>query len=426
MAEENPAPEPDIEAIVAAAVERAITSNMSKRELDGYERLKEKEDRRAAMEERGAAIREKRAQEKAKREELFNQGRAKEADPIQERADAGRENQNQNPVPDPPPPPPQRAEGNPLAREWNDMRFPLRRPPMPLPNPFNPKDVLLTYAIAAGGGGGKKLHHQWKLEQLEAGVPEDPEADPLVMGSSWRVASGLVFADNDTQENPDALDFFVSDAALTANGFLWYAWLKVEFTGERDIADAVIEQGDEVPANEEGIEYIELAHIFSTDASLATLAVFQTRFEEIDLRSLGGGGEIDHMWKVTSAGQSDDETPIPLVKVRGGALTVQGAPAPVADVASMPAGTDGFVCIEVIRNSASRAYVSHQIQWHESAPTSIAAYEYYILASIYDGKITQHRFEEIISYEMMHVANGEFMLGPFSMLARNTYPPPEP
>jgi hypothetical protein len=140
----------------------------------------------------------------------------------------------------------------------------------------------------------------------------------------------------------------------------------------------------------------------------------------------GSGEDIDHMWKVTSAGQSDDETPIPLVKVRGGALTVQGAPAPVADVASMPAGTDGFVCLKVTRNSASRAYVSHEIQWHESAPTSIAAYEYYILASIYDGKITQHRYEEIISYEMMHVANGEFTLGPFSMLTRNTYTPPAP
>jgi len=139
------------------------------------------------------------------------------------------------------------------------------------------------------------------------------------------------------------------------------------------------------------------------------------------------GGKLAHMWKVSSAGQSDDDPPVPLLNVTGGILTVQGTTVTVADNPTLSAGTDGFVCLKVVRNSASRAYVSHVIEWHPTtAPASDYAAEYYILASIYDGEITQHRYEEIISHELMIVANGEFQLGPFSTLTRETYEPPEP
>jgi hypothetical protein len=141
----------------------------------------------------------------------------------------------------------------------------------------------------------------------------------------------------------------------------------------------------------------------------------------------GRGKKFDHMWKVSSAGQSDDDPPVPLLNVTGGILTVQGTTVTVADNPTLSAGTDGFVCLKVVRNSASRAYVSHVIEWHPTtAPASDYAAEYYILASIYDGEITQHRYEEIISHELMIVANGEFQLGPFSTLTRETYEPPEP
>jgi hypothetical protein len=147
---------------------------------------------------------------------------------------------------------------------------------------------------------------------------------------------------------------------------------------------------------------------------------------------------IDHMWKVSKGTEVNTEDPdyeegleMPW-SVRGGVVTVQGETVEVADRPNLPGSGDGFVVLKVERDPDSRAYVaaSAEIQWSATEPVNhpspSESEEFYILAQIISGEIRQHRFEEIISYELMVVVNGELKLGPFSMLTRNVYDLPEP
>jgi hypothetical protein len=157
-----------------------------------------------------------------------------------------------------------------------------------------------------------------------------------------------------------------------------------------------------------------------------------------------GGGDFDHMWKVTAAGEVNIGTElepemVPAYKVLGGIAVVQGTRVEVAGLDSLPAGTDGYVVLRVTRDSSSRAYDSSAIEWHTDEPESSDYEEYTILAEVEtevippeteEGDptqvlhIRQCRNDEICSYEMMHVANGELKLLPFQANSRNSYDPP--
>jgi hypothetical protein len=144
-----------------------------------------------------------------------------------------------------------------------------------------------------------------------------------------------------------------------------------------------------------------------------------------------GEGELDegsgtHMWKVTAAGEDDSNPPIPLYKVLGGIAVVQGARVEVAGVDALPTGANGFVVLKVVRNSASRAYVSSAIEWHPDVEPESSDYEEYtVLAEVNSGGvIEQCRNDEICSFELMIVANGELKLLPFQANSRNSYDPP--
>jgi len=131
--------------------------------------------------------------------------------------------------------------------------------------------------------------------------------------------------------------------------------------------------------------------------------------------------DADHMWKVTEGLFND---PVQGYNVKGGFLTVQGTTVTVDDAIELAGVATGFVYLKVARDSTSRAYDSHAIEWHTTAQTSQDYEEFYLLASVVSGVITQHRYEEIISQELMIVALGEFKLAPMVGLTRNTYSPP--
>jgi hypothetical protein len=158
----------------------------------------------------------------------------------------------------------------------------------------------------------------------------------------------------------------------------------------------------------------------------------------------GGGGDFDHMWKVTAAGEVNIGTElepemVPAYKVLGGIAVVQGTRVEVAGLDSLPAGTDGYVVLRVTRDSSSRAYDSSAIEWHTDEPASSDYEEYTILAEVEtevippeteEGDptqvlhIRQCRNDEICSFELMIVANGELKLLPFQANSRNSYDPP--
>lgn len=133
-------------------------------------------------------------------------------------------------------------------------------------------------------------------------------------------------------------------------------------------------------------------------------------------------GDVNHFWKV-SYGDLDGITQS--YNVKGGVATIQGEVITVDDDTVSGDG-DGFIALKIERDSSSRAYVadSAAIEWSATDFVSDNESEYYVLAEVNGGVLKQHRFEEIISYELLIVENGEFKLAPFSILTRNTYNPP--
>jgi hypothetical protein len=107
-------------------------------------------------------------------------------------------------------------------------------------------------------------------------------------------------------------------------------------------------------------------------------------------------------------------------------------------------GGTGFVVLKVARVSASRAYDPGNIpviEFHTTVPPSTYAAEYTVLAETqtvtvpavipgdpptYRHDIAQCRSDEICSYELLIVANGEFALLPMQANSRNSYAPPPP
>jgi hypothetical protein len=132
-----------------------------------------------------------------------------------------------------------------------------------------------------------------------------------------------------------------------------------------------------------------------------------------------------HMWKVTSGitlTPEEEGDPTKQWNVLGGSVTVQETTVSVPDTI-VDGSSEGYIVLKIERDHSSRAYEedSAEIQWVATALISYYSVEYYILAQISGGNVKQHRFEEIISYELLLVDNGEFKLLPFSALTRNTY-----
>jgi hypothetical protein len=162
----------------------------------------------------------------------------------------------------------------------------------------------------------------------------------------------------------------------------------------------------------------------------------------------GAGEELDHMWKATEGVDPDFEgegEPDEGYLVTGGSLVVQGEAVEIEGVFIAKAANQKFIVLTVTRDPASRVLsevggeepVIEAIEEGELEAT--AGRERYVLAEIITPPVgdppedpplepflRQHRFEEIISHELMIVENGEFKLGPFVMLTRNTYEPPAP
>jgi hypothetical protein len=137
-----------------------------------------------------------------------------------------------------------------------------------------------------------------------------------------------------------------------------------------------------------------------------------------------------HMWKVTQSGLNGD---IPVFDVLGGVVTVQGTSVSVADDLGLSglASALAYVSLKITRDADSRAYDPAElpiIEIGDELPVSTNASEYVILATIAAGtfEITQCRNDEICSYELLLVANGEFALMPFQTNSRNSYAPPLP
>jgi len=158
-----------------------------------------------------------------------------------------------------------------------------------------------------------------------------------------------------------------------------------------------------------------------------------------------GGADFNHMWKVTSSGPAGGVSPNATYSVAGGVAVIQGTRVPVAAKPNLAAsGGTGFVVLKVTRNSASRVYDPGNIpviEFYTTVPPSTYAAEYTVLAETlavtvpavipgdpptYRHDITQCRSDEICSYELLIVANGEFALLPVQANSRNSYAPPLP
>jgi hypothetical protein len=162
------------------------------------------------------------------------------------------------------------------------------------------------------------------------------------------------------------------------------------------------------------------------------------------------GETFDHMWKVTEGVDPDHEgegegEPDEGWIVNGGSAVIQGQAVEVEGVFIPKAENQKYIVLTIKRDPASRVLseeegdepVIEAIEEEELEAT--AEQERYVLAEIITPEVgdppedpplepfaRQHRFEEIISFELMIVENGEFKMAPFSTLTRNTYPPPVP
>jgi hypothetical protein len=151
----------------------------------------------------------------------------------------------------------------------------------------------------------------------------------------------------------------------------------------------------------------------------------------------------NHMWKVSQNGQ--DGSFAPIFSCLGGIVTIQGTRVVVSDVAVVPLGNDilttttasnGFIALKITREEASRVYDSDHppvVEFYTTLPSSTAEEEFIVLAEVtvsgdvtLPSSFTQCRNDEICSYELLIVANGEFALLPVQANSRNSYAPPLP
>ena len=155
---------------------------------------------------------------------------------------------------------------------------------------------------------------------------------------------------------------------------------------------------------------------------------------------------VDHMW--LTALDSVDESGTGTLSVLGGVVVVQGTRIEVEDTTVTSSDPFGFIVLKVERESASRAIKEGyppEIQFFDdlSFPDSSESSEYTVLAeatqvvtpapteedpsaTVTTYTIRQCRNDEICSYELLIVANGEFKLLPFQTNSRNSYAPPVP
>jgi hypothetical protein len=151
----------------------------------------------------------------------------------------------------------------------------------------------------------------------------------------------------------------------------------------------------------------------------------------------------DHPWKVSQNGVNGNLEPI--FSCLGGIVAIQGTRVVVPDVAVVPLGNDilttttasnGFITLKITREAASRVYDSDHppvVEFYTTLPSSTKEEELIVLAEVtVSGDVTlpssfaQCRRDEICSYELLIVANGEFALLPVQANSRNSYAPPLP
>jgi hypothetical protein len=151
----------------------------------------------------------------------------------------------------------------------------------------------------------------------------------------------------------------------------------------------------------------------------------------------------DHPWKVSQNGVNGNLEPI--FSCLGGIVAIQGTRVVVPDVAVVPLGNDilttttasnGFIALKITREEASRVYDSDHppvVEFYTTLPSSTAEEEFIVLAEVtvsgdvtLPSSFTQCRNDEICSYELLIVANGEFALLPVQANSRNSYAPPLP
>lgn len=210
-----------------------------------------------------------------------------------------------------------------------------------------------------------------------------------------------------------------------------------------DNADIV----DLAPTTEPGFYYYKLAELVTAiepgDPPVLTKWLTGSHIDHFVSNASAGTG--DHMWKVTSSGPAGGVSPDTTYSVAGGIAVIQGTRVTVAAKPNLAAsGGTGFVVLKVTRNSASRVYDPGNIpviEFYTTVPPSTYAAEYTVLAETlavtvpavipgdpptYRHDIAQCRSDEICSYELLIVANGEFALLPVQANSRNSYAPPLP
>jgi hypothetical protein len=255
------------------------------------------------------------------------------------------------------------------------------------------------------------------------------------------VHSGRVIEDNVVKFEPPGAKFDLIFPATVV-------FIKFTYDAAGDLLNAEVDAKAFIPADTATTIHwiIAEAVIAKNSRKDAYVESFTQRlFEDVRLGEGGAGASGDHMWKVTSSGPAGGVSPNATYSVAGGVAVIQGTRVTVAAKPNLAAsGGTGFVVLKVTRNSASRVYDPGNIpviEFYTTVPPSTYAAEYTVLAETlavtvpadpapgpptYRHDITQCRRDEICSYELLIVANGEFALLPVQANSRNSYAPPLP
>lgn len=304
---------------------------------------------------------------------------------------------------------------------------------------------------------------------LQYDPPEDSQADPVVFPNTYKVNVGWGYVCERMSDTGIVLTYHYPERINTPIEILpeQFVCVKVHIKaggsiGEPDPPEPIA--GDTVIVVLDDADIVDLA---ATDSApgyfyykLAELVpdedpenppslVNWLTGSHIDHYITDGGGNgaaFSHMWQATL--DSVDESDAGTFTVKKGIVVVQGSRVEVPDTVVTSSYPDSIIALKVTRDSSSRAYddtyVPQILLFEKSVfPLSSDTAEYTVIAEVtqvitpapteedptatvttYD--ILQCRNDEICSFELLIVSNGEFALMPFQANSRNSYAPPIP
>lgn len=143
------------------------------------------------------------------------------------------------------------------------------------------------------------------------------------------------------------------------------------------------------------------------------------KFPRQEAQQAAGDG-VDHDWKIAVGADANTWT-------AGGTIYYLNDATESTVDSTTVTGAVGSIYLHVKRDPASRARTNETVEFHEVAPLTGEADQYFLLGRVGGTpNIIQDQFTPIRVYEDLFVINGEFRLGSIAMLADNLYALPAP